>query len=62
MYERYRTKIKNLILKNLYKFSVARSEGVIFLSKYSKEFLKSIPHQKLLFHMELRSNFIIKKI
>ncbi len=60
-HERYRTKIKNFILKNLYKFSVARSEGVIFLSKYSKEFFKKYTTPKIVIPHGIEKQFYYKK-
>ncbi len=59
-YERYRTKIKNLILNNLYKYSIARSDGVIFLSKYSKNIFRKYSTPKIVIPHGIEEQFYYK--
>ena len=60
-YERYRTKIKNFILNNLYKYSISRSEGVIFLSKYSKNIFRKYGSQKIVIPHGVEDQFYYKR-
>lgn len=60
-YERYRTKIKNFILNNLYKYSISRAEGVILLSKYSKNIFRKYGTPKIVIPHGVEDQFYHKR-